>query len=258
MQRHLLTGVSLVALVAVAGPVSAATPVPFYDWTGWYGGANFGYSWGKSSSTYSEPAFGAFGLPTSFPTTEALNGPIGGGQIGYNWQANAQWVFGIEADLQASAENGISAQAKNYNVCIDCEFATIATLHQTHSTDILWFGTVRGRAGVLINPTTWLYATGGLAYGGIKVSGTFADSGCTPTCVWSYGTTTSRVGWVSGFGVEGAIPTAPNWSWKAEYLYIDFGTFRGGGFDTDFGGPFTWATTVTDQILRIGVNYHFH
>jgi outer membrane immunogenic protein len=41
-----------------------------------------------------------------------------------------------------------------------------------------WFGTVRGRAGVLVTPQVLLYGTGGLAYGSIKSTGALA--GFTP------------------------------------------------------------------------------
>jgi outer membrane immunogenic protein len=253
MKKHLLTGVSLLALAASVSSANAQS-APFFSWTGFYAGGNVGYSSGVASSFYNEAAFGCCELPTSFATTERLDGPIGGGQIGFNWQASPLWVFGVEADLQASGEKGSSARSNLY--CLDCEFSS--TLTQTHSTDILSFGTVRARAGVLFNPTLLLYATGGLAYGRINVSGTVSDNACTPACTWSYGTTTTMVGWAAGFGVEGGIPSVPGWTWKAEYLYIDFGTVSGSGFDTDFVGPYTWSTSVTDQILRVGFNYHFH
>jgi outer membrane immunogenic protein len=41
-----------------------------------------------------------------------------------------------------------------------------------------WFGTVRGRAGLLATPQVLLYGTGGLAYGSIKTSAALA--GFTP------------------------------------------------------------------------------
>ena len=34
-----------------------------------------------------------------------MNGVIGGGQIGYNWQ-QSNWVFGLEGDIQGSGEKG--------------------------------------------------------------------------------------------------------------------------------------------------------
>ena len=37
-----------------------------------------------------------------------------------------------------------------------------------------WFGTVRGRVGVLATPRVLLYGTGGLAYGSFKTTGALA------------------------------------------------------------------------------------
>ena len=46
------------------------------------------------------PARSHFPKPSiSFP-----HGVLGGGQVGYNWQAASNWVVGVEADLQASAQ----------------------------------------------------------------------------------------------------------------------------------------------------------
>ncbi len=40
-----------VAASAADMAVKAPPPVPLYDWTGWYGGVNVGYSWGHSTTT---------------------------------------------------------------------------------------------------------------------------------------------------------------------------------------------------------------
>jgi outer membrane immunogenic protein len=124
----------------------------------------------------------------------------------------------------------------------------------TNSTNLQWFGTVRGRIGALITPTTLLYATGGLAYGSIGVSGSVANGAIAP---WSFGTTTIKGGWTMGTGIEGAVPNTTNWTWKLEYLYIDFGTLSVNGLSTD-GFPYSFGTTVTDNIVRVGFNYNFH
>jgi outer membrane immunogenic protein len=245
MKKQLLLGVALGAIAlgtpALAAPVGAA-----YNWTGWYAGGNIGYSWGQGDADYSEPAFGGFGLPTSWSGSPNIDGVIGGVQIGYNWQVNNTWVFGLEADFQGSAEKG------SFSNFADSE----GLVTQAQDTKILWFGTLRGRAGVLLDPTLLLYGTGGLAYGRISVSGTFTDTGCgTPACSWSYGNSTTKVGWTLGAGIEGAVPNTRDWTWKLEYLYIDFGSVSGTGFDTDFGGTYSWSTTVTDNILRVGVSY---
>src|SRR6266699_5110132 len=58
---------------------------PVYNWTSFYIGGNVGYSWGRSRDT----ATLANGAGTIlFTETASLNmdGIVGGGQIGYNWQ----------------------------------------------------------------------------------------------------------------------------------------------------------------------------
>ena len=83
-----------------ASPVAA----PLYNWTGFYAGANIGYSWGHSDVAIdSAPAFGLVfaGLdPRARP-----NGVIGGLQAGYNWQQSRNWVWGLETDFQWSGQN---------------------------------------------------------------------------------------------------------------------------------------------------------
>jgi outer membrane immunogenic protein len=82
-----------------------------------------------------------------------------------------------------------------------------------------WFGTVRGRVGVLATPTALLYVTGGLAYGGVNSSGTITDpcfSGKPPACTaasWGFGNTSIKAGWTVGGGVEGVIPNSTNWTY---------------------------------------------
>jgi outer membrane immunogenic protein len=266
MKKNLLLGVSIVALAAaspaIAAPLAPVVPaVPIYNWTGFYGGGNFGYSWGTGDGTYNEPAFAPL-LPTAFSSSMRLYGVIGGGQAGFNMQAGPMWVFGLETDFQGSSEKGGTSYGNPYSYPGDCEGCVVhGMVNQTQEAKILWFGTVRTRAGVLLTPTLWLYGTGGLAYGRIEGSGTVTDTACTPaptTCMWSYGSSATNVGWTAGGGIEGAIPNTHNWTWKVEYLYIDLGRVSGSGFDTDFGGPYSWSMKVTDNIIRFGINYGFH
>jgi outer membrane immunogenic protein len=93
-------------------PVKAPPPpAPVYGWTGWYIGGNIGYSWGDartdvagSATTVALPFFfGGFpGNNVAFAdsNTARLNGVIGGGQVGYNYQLSPKWVLGIEADIR--------------------------------------------------------------------------------------------------------------------------------------------------------------
>jgi outer membrane immunogenic protein len=239
----------------VKAPVYTAPVVVVYNWTGWYAGGNIGYGWGNADANYTDPGFAIAGLPTSFSGSEKLDGVIGGGQIGYNWQANSTWVFGLEADFQGSGQKGSRSFSNSY--IFDCEGTCTGNINQNQETKIQWFGTVRGRVGVLVNPTILLYGTGGLAYGRISASGTVTDTGIC-ACSWSYGNSTTKVGWTLGAGIEGAIPNTRDWTWKVEYLYIDFGSVSGNGFDFDSGTAFSWSAKVTDNIVRVGVNYRFH
>jgi outer membrane immunogenic protein len=237
-------------------------------WTGFYVGGNVGYSWGNADVNYSEPIFSTIvgppaatiPLPSSFSGSEKLDGLIGGGQIGYDWQVNAKWIVGLEADFQDSAEKGNYAFGALYCPSEFC--VTNGAINGNISTAIDWFGTVRGRLGALVSPSVWIYGTGGLAYGRIAVAGSVSDNGTgflTAPATWAFGQTVTKVGWTVGGGLEGFILNSRNWTWRVEYLYIDFGTISGTGVDTDpsFGGTFTYSTKVTDNILRLGLNYKF-
>src|ERR1700760_1873279 len=76
---------------------------PGYNWSGFYIGGNVGYSWGRSGDTTTFTN----GAGTLFTTAASsnLDGVVGGGQIGYNWQTQ-NWVWGLEADIQGTDERG--------------------------------------------------------------------------------------------------------------------------------------------------------
>jgi outer membrane immunogenic protein len=138
-------------------------------------------------------------------------GLMGGIQGGYNWQIG-QFVFGAETDLQISDADDTFAAWKFSNP---------------------WFGTLRARGGYAMN-NVLLYATFGLAYGGGSiVTGGIKESN-------------THVGWAGGGGME--VGLTPNWSAKAEYLFVDLSNQR----YVLFGN-----TGFESNILRFGVNYRF-
>lgn len=147
---------------------------------------------------------------TSFPTDPS--GFAGGIQAGYNWQSG-QFVFGAETDLQRSGADDTFAAYKFSNP---------------------WFGTVRGRAGFAMN-NVLLYATAGLAYGTGKVEiGGLSESH-------------TAFGWAGGAGIE--VGFTPNWSVKAEYLYVDLNE-----------KPYVLtgiSNGIQSNMLRFGINYRF-
>jgi outer membrane immunogenic protein len=262
MKTYLLTSVAVVALAA-ATPAMATPPVPVYSWTGFYVGGNAGYSWGNVASDFKDPGLAAgfgFGvpgtLPSSYPVTLNPNGFIGGGQFGYNWQVGPRWVVGIEGDLQGSDERSGTRFVNNY-VC-DIEGFFGCTLSQTRDAKIDWFGTVRGRAGWLVTPTIWLYGTGGLAFGGVSVSGTVTDDINNTGASFRFGDSQTRFGYAVGAGIEGAFPGSNSWTWKAEYLYIDLGSLSGAGIEPISGSTYNWSARFTDNIVRVGINYRFN
>src|SRR6266581_9798781 len=84
------TQIASAADLPIRAPVYQAPIIaPIYNWTGFYAGLNIGGSWGHQDGALVDTVFGD--IVTSSPH---LDGVIGGGQIGYNWQVN-QWVFGL-------------------------------------------------------------------------------------------------------------------------------------------------------------------
>ncbi len=233
--------------MAVKAP--PAPPLPL--WTGWYIGANIGGSFGTTTQTASFPA--TIILPTSpFGSASSdLDGIIGGGQIGYNWQ-NGNWVLGIEADIQGTSEQASTGLTGIGTISIPGVglFTDTGTLNISEK--LRWLGTVRGRLGVTVSPNWLLYATGGLAYGGLDTDTTLTVGALSATNNF----TDTRAGWTAGAGIEGWL--GRDWTAKLEYLYVDLGSFT----DTFTGvGPFTpvtLTTHVTDNIVRVGLDYHFN
>lgn len=202
------------------GFYKAPSELPF-SWTGFYAGLNGGYAWGQSS--WSDPAVGADS--GSFNTS----GGLVGGQLGYNWQTGSV-VLGIETDADWMSIKGSTAGLGG--VCA----ADGGGQCQTQQN---WVGTTRARVGYAFD--RWLpYVTGGVAYGNIQA-------------VQPTGTTTNtNVGWTAGGGLEYGF--GRNWSAKVEYLHIDLGTATSMG---SASGTSTLAVPVTNELVRVGVNYHW-
>jgi outer membrane immunogenic protein len=245
--------------------------VEVWNWTGFYIGGNAGYSWGRADSdvSYFNTATGLPIAPPAGSITSAgynMDGAIAGGQIGYNWQSN-NWVFGLEADAQWSDEKGRASYlcaatvVPAAGVCLPgLTFlpAGVAGTSLTIDTHLEWFGTVRGRVGVLATPRVLLYGTGGLAYGSFNTTGTLTSFNGFGVAVTSVGSSSDiRFGWTAGAGIEGKITN--NWSAKLEYLYMDFDTFRAGTFSAAPAVAIAANvdTSFHDHILRVGLNYTF-
>src|SRR5262249_51160878 len=141
-------------------------PPDLWTWSGGYLGPNMGYSWGRSDTTAN------FVNGTTNGQLFSVNGRIpandfsGGGQLGANWQQGT-WVYGVEADLQGTAERARTAFDCPAGVCAPLTRGASANFNQR----LTWFGTVRGRLGMTPIEHIFVYATGGLAYGRIETLG---------------------------------------------------------------------------------------
>ena len=207
-------------------PVAA----PIYNWSGIYIGVNGGYAFGTSDWT--SPA--AAGVPAATTGNFNTNGWLGGGTVGANYQFWGGAVLGVEGDWDWTNLNGTSSAAP----CITAP----ATGCQTSSD---WLGTVRGRAGWAFDRVL-LYGTGGVAFA--PVQATLNGSGLGTN-------STTEVGWTAGAGLEFAF--APNWTAKAEYLYVDL---NNGSCTSACGsqpGP-AISAKFTENVIRAGVNFKFN
>jgi opacity protein-like surface antigen len=91
------------ALVSAPGTTSGAM-----NWTGFYVGGHMGGGW--SDDRWSDPfasTVGALGFinVAGFGDATRATGPLGGGQIGANWQTGS-WVLGVQADASAADITG--------------------------------------------------------------------------------------------------------------------------------------------------------
>src|SRR5271167_4855782 len=86
-------------------PVKAIpAPVPVWTWTGFYVGAEAGAGWGTTETTLTSVTYDPRlrpdpTIPLNFPFAQnSRSGFLGGGQVGYNYQAG--WVVvGVEGDI---------------------------------------------------------------------------------------------------------------------------------------------------------------
>jgi outer membrane immunogenic protein len=258
---------------AKAPPAPVAAP---YNWSGWYVGLNAGGAWGHSADpttvAFSPPgyfeAISVSAIDSAGAQTNHPSGFIGGGQAGVNWQSGV-YVTGIEADFNYL---GLKKSTTSTGAYPCCGPTTGFAVSSSISTD--WLATIRGRLGLANN--NWLYYfTGGVAFTDLKANFGFTDFCLTyaacggigfPGPVGSEAATVStlKTGYTVGGGVEAGL--SGNWSIKAEYLYVNFGSVSTGGLITTpaqigFGtndNPFSHSANLTVNILRAGLNYKFN
>jgi outer membrane immunogenic protein len=240
--RTLALVISVIAISAVSAsaadlaprPYTKAPPMvdPVYNWNGFYIGVNGGGGWGRSNWAFT--GVGTF-------TNHDISGGFAGGTIGYNWQMNPNWVFGLEADGDWANING---SAPCPNPAFNC------------TSNVRDLASFRGRVGYAAGPVLF-YGTGGAAYANVNYSALTFVGGAPPFAGGVTGTglfSDDRWGYAAGAGIEWGF--MPNWSAKVEYMHYGFGN------DTAPAGTLAVVTPVSLRLnvdtVKAGVNYHFN
>jgi outer membrane immunogenic protein len=201
-------------------------PVAVYSWTGFYLGINGGF--GTGTSNWSD---GPIGTTGSFP----ISGYLIGGTVGANYQIG-QYVFGIEGDGDWTNLRGNSGSTCG-------AISAVVPPPDGCQTQSQWLATVRGRVGYAFDRIL-LYGTVGAAFGNVQ-------TGLNPPSTFDSST---EAGWTVGAGVEVAF--APNWTAKAEYLFVDLpnATCTTVG---NCGGAAGSIVSFNESVIRAGVNFKF-
>jgi outer membrane immunogenic protein len=283
MKRILLASVAALGLAGTASAAELAVrapaplPVPLFTWTGCYLGINGGWIGGNDDYATSRRILYPFGDPDfAQPADSALlsrsyssnqSGGTLGGQFGCQYQAG--WlVIGGEWDANWSSlksDNYFSYPATTW-VSNPANFWFPRT-ELTHN-QLDWFTTARVRVGAAWWDRVLLYATGGLAMGALDSYTQVAfDGPGNPSYIPQYfgAYRENKIGWTAGGGFEWAF--AANWTAKAEFLYVDLGSFDYISPRTTFGtlqngviDGRAWNTSVDakEYVARVGINYLFH
>lgn len=268
--------------IPMAAPIAAPVVAPVMNWTGFYVGLDGGGTWGKAQITHSAivpaPALAfpvdAAALTAGTSPDLKLNGWTFGGHIGYNWQFATNWLVGLEADISYFRLRGDSSGTFPFPSTLAGGALGPPTLTFSTATSIStdWLFTLRPRLGVVLGDSVLLYATGGLAVTNEKVG----QSATAVMGTINAAIDETRVGWVVGGGLEYAI--SRNWSIRAEYLHLDFGTASGSGNivvptavlgnilctagQAVVTGPATISgcgisSRLTAEVVRAGITYRF-
>jgi len=200
----------------------------------------------------------------NFPVVQTTTGSafIGGIEGGDRYQFG-KLVIGWEADMAWGNVGGTSSTT------FGPSFFPPLTFNRTLDTSVKWTGTATSSIGIAHD--RWLiYGKAGAAWAHLDDTDNstlnlnftrFGGPNITTPFFGGTGSSTDRVGWTVGTGVEWAIWN--NWSVKAEYDYIDFGTKTtpvtgtvlpalGGGLPVQVG----LQDTLHVSQVKVGINWH--
>jgi opacity protein-like surface antigen len=211
---------------------------PALDWSGVYAGANGGYGGNVLNLTTAASAPG-FGSVTNL--SDRSGGAVAGGQIGYQLQFARRFVLGVETDAQWS---GVTAAHQETGFGWNGAAAGAAAYGMD------WFGTTRARLG-RARGSSLTFVTGGVAYGGVSVTGAQAGAPLT-------GANATPFGWTVGSGSEYAL--TDKLSLKADYLYVSLNGASGQAVAVAPGFSLAQSYStgrIATHVTRVGLNWRF-
>ncbi|MCL2713510.1 MAG: porin family protein [Alphaproteobacteria bacterium] len=210
--------------MAAAGdlPVKTVSPVPYYDWSGFYLGIFSGGAHGIWTSDFARS-------DNHGHTEQGADGFAIGLYGGYIYQLTNRVVTGIELDIG-------HAGASQHNNIYD---------NDTSESKYGMFGSVRGRLGYAFDRLL-LFGTVGLAVGNMT-NNIQKGKNAGEQIVWEDQT---RVGFTAGLGVDYAF--TDRWIGRAEYVYTNYGSSNHRDAE---GDPATFRNEV--HLARVGVSYRF-
>jgi outer membrane immunogenic protein len=236
----------LLCLPAQAADDLTPTEAVAIDWSGAYVGGILGYAWGDFDTRMvrnspDDAASAGFSYDG--------NGWTAGAIVGANWQ-RGPYVFGIEGDVSYVGLDGTTEFTSISGVGGGGSFSFTRPTPMDFTTDIDWYGTIRGRFGYAFD-RLFVYGTAGVAFA--EVESSFFDPSLSPS---RSGDSATHIGYAVGGGLESAL--IDNWSLRLEYLFIDLGEKR---YDvtTVFSGSDDWfvETDVKLHTLRTALIYRF-
>jgi outer membrane immunogenic protein len=247
MKSVLLVSVSVFALTGAA--LAADMSVPYAKapmmmpvapaWAGWYLGIQGGLAQNYSNWNDLDAAL----TPASSHNINKTGG-IFGGNIGYNWQ-DRSFVYGLEFDMNWVGAKASEIWDPNFN-----------NRSVTQSADMTWLGSFRGRVGLDVEWTLF-YLTGGLAFGGVKISAVSRNAA--GVVLDSMSVSDTKVGWTAGVGLEHMF--AGKWTARAEVRYTDLGssTVNCTGTSICQPGATTYRGQFSNQLWTgmVGLGYKF-
>jgi opacity protein-like surface antigen len=261
--RYQFTPETIAAIMPTKAPVKAmGTVLPPTNWTGFYVGGFLGMAHGKTDIQF-------VGDPLGASTNPRAMGALGGGQIGYNYQFQNNWVLGVEGDLGAANLHGSKTCGTDFG-----DGFGFSPAFMNCQNVVNWMATAAARVGYSWGRTLYYVKAGGAwADDSVNVSCDFGPlNGVTGSVLFGgvqnafsfgpcrnqlgaptngFSTSGHRSGWLLGWGTE--FDLGKNWSAKAEYDYIDFGSRTALASD----GLTVLRDSGAISQVKIGVNYRF-